>query len=87
MRLFDLSFRHKIPLWGSALIVATALAVSAAAMLRAYDYLKQDLVNSSENLGFTLAKTLFPVLLHDDAWRAFELVRAPFHEERPELLL
>jgi signal transduction histidine kinase len=82
MRFFDLSLRHKIPLWGSALIVASTVAVSAALILRAYDDLKHDLVISSESLGFTLAKTLFPSLLHDDVWRAYELIRAPFHEER-----
>lgn len=83
MRLFDLSLRHKIPLWGSVLIVASAVAVSGALILRAYDDLKHDLVISSESLGYTLAKTLFPTLLHDDSWRAFELVSAPFHEDRP----
>lgn len=82
MRLFDLSLRHKMPLWGSVLIVTSTLAVSGALMLRAYDDLKHDLVISSESLGFTLAKTLFPTLLHDDSWRAYELIRAPFHEER-----
>lgn len=81
MRFFDLSLRHKIPLWGSILIITATLAVSGALMLRAYDDLKHDLVISSESLGFTLAKTLFPTLLHDDAWRAYELIRAPFHEE------
>jgi len=80
MRLFDLSLRHKIPLWGSALIIASAVAVSAVLMFRAFEDLKQDLITSSESLGYTLAKTLFPVLLHDDAWRAFELISAPFHE-------
>lgn len=84
MRLLDLSLRHKIPLWGSALIVASAIAVSGALMFRAYEDLKHDLIISSESLGHTLAKTLFPVLLHDDSWRAFELVRAPFHEDRPK---
>jgi signal transduction histidine kinase len=82
MRLFDLSLRHKMPLWGSLLIITSTLAVSGALMLRAYDDLKHDLVISSESLGFTLAKTLFPTLLHDDSWRAYELIRAPFHEER-----
>lgn len=80
MRFFDLSFRHKIPLWGSGLIVTSAIAVSGALMYRAYVDLKQDLVTSSQSLGHTLAKTLFPTLLHDDAWRAFEIIRAPFHE-------
>jgi|688.fasta_scaffold22988_3 signal transduction histidine kinase len=82
MRLFDLSLRHKMPLWGSVLIVTSTLAVSGALMLRAYDDLKHDLIIRSESLGFTLAKTLFPTLLHDDSWRAYELIRAPFHEER-----
>lgn len=82
MRLFDLSLRHKIPLWGSALIVTSAIAVSGALMYRTYDDLKHDLIISSESLGVTLAKTLFPVLLHDDAWRAYELIRAPLHEGR-----
>lgn len=81
MRFFDLSLRHKIPLWGSSLIVAATLAVSGALMLRAFDDLKHDLVISSESLGFTLAKTLFTTLLHDDVWRAYELIRAPFHDE------
>lgn len=84
MRFFDLSFRHKIPLWGSALIVSSAVAVSGALMFRAYEDLKHDLIVSSQSLGYTLAKTLFPTLLHDDPWRAFELVRAPFHEDRPK---
>lgn len=83
MRLFDLSLRHKIPLWGSVLIVTSAVAVSAVLMVRAYDGLKHDLIVSSEGLGYTLAKTLFPALLHDDPWRAYELIRAPFHEDRP----
>lgn len=81
MSIFDLSLRHKIPLWGSLLIFASALAIATALMFRAYDDLKEDLYVSSESLGQTLAKTLFPTLLHDDLWRAFEIVRAPFHAE------
>lgn len=84
MRLFDLSLRHKLPLWGAALIFMTATAVSTSMMYRAFDDLKHDLIISSESLGHTLAKTLFPVLLHDDTWRAFELIRAPLHEDRPK---
>ncbi|WP_126443665.1 sensor histidine kinase [Sulfuricystis multivorans] len=80
MRLFDLSLRHKVPLWGSALILAAAIAIGAAYMVRAYDDLKQDVFTSAASLGQTLAQTLFPPLLHDDLWRAFEIVRAPFHE-------
>lgn len=77
MRLFDLSLRHKIPLWGSVLIVVASLATSAALLARAYGDLKQDLFTSSAALAQTLANTLFPALLHDDLWRAFEIIRAP----------
>lgn len=84
MGFFDLSLRHKIPLWGSGLIIASTLAVSGALMLRAYDDFKHDVVITSASLGYTLAKTLFPTLLHDDAWRAYELISASFHEDRPK---
>ena len=81
MRLFDLSLRQKIPLWGSVLIVASTLTIAAVLLARSYDDLKQDLFISSEALGQTLANTLFPTLLHDDLWRAFEIVQAPFRAE------
>ncbi len=81
---FNLSFRFKLPLWGSFLIFTTALAVSGALMFRAYDDLKEDLLISSKSLGRTLAKSLFRPLLHDDIWRAFELVRAPIGEAAEE---
>lgn len=75
--IFNLSFRYKIPLWGSFLIITTALAVSGSLMVRAYQDLKTDLVMSSASLGRTLATTLVPTLLHDDVWRAFQIVNAP----------
>lgn len=82
----DLSFRYKVPLWGSVLIIAATFAVSAALMLQAYEDLKADLLNSSESLGSTLAKTLFPILLHDEVWRAFEIVRAPLHDTQGDVM-
>lgn len=83
-RLFDLSFRYKIPLWGSLLIVVTSLSVSAVLMLRAYNDLKSAVVISAQSLGRTMATTLFPSMLHDDVWRAFEIIRAPFEGAQPQ---
>lgn len=40
--LFNLSFRYKIPLWGSLLIVMATLAVSATLIAQAYDDLEKD---------------------------------------------
>jgi len=79
MNLLNLSFRYKTPLWGSILIVAATLAISASLMNQAYDDLKSDLLNSSANLSRTLAKTLFPTMMHEEVWRAFEIIRAPLH--------
>lgn len=79
--LFNLSFRHKIPLWTSFLIGFSIFVVGAALMTRAYDDMKNAVVISADNLGHTLANTVAPTLLHDDVWRAFEIVRSPIRNE------
>ena len=83
MRLLNLSFRYKIPIWGSLLIVLSVAAASAAFMFEAYEDLQEDVSISAEGLGGTLAITLFPHLLHDDIWRAFEQINAAFHDRKP----
>jgi len=82
--LFNLSFRIKIPLWGSLLILVTAGLVGLTLMFRAYDDLRQDVLIRADSLGRTLSNTLFPAMLHDDVWRAFEIINAPFHGATPE---
>ncbi len=79
--LFNLSFRHKIPLWTSFLIGFSIFVVGAALMTRAYEDMKSAVVISADNLGHTLANTVAPTLLHDDVWRAFEIVRSPLRAE------
>ncbi len=81
MRVFDLSFRYKIPLWGSMLIAVVALTLTLSFMLQAYDNLKRDMLAHSDNLGRVLVKTLYSPMLHDDVWRAYEIVKAPFAED------
>lgn len=78
MRLFHLSLRFKLPLWGGGLIIATALVLSVSFIVQAWGDLKQDLQKSAETLGRTLAHSLFPVILHDDVWGAFEIVTLPY---------
>ncbi|MBI3140321.1 MAG: HAMP domain-containing protein [Rhodocyclales bacterium] len=77
-RLRDLSFRHKIPLRGSLLVVITAVVVTGSLIYREYEELKGDLVATSRSMGRVLAKTLVTPLLHDDVWRAYEIVNSPF---------
>lgn len=79
-RVFDLSFRYKIPLWGSALIAVVALLMTLSFMLQSHDDLKRDMLTHSASLGRVLVKTLYAPMLHDDVWRAYEIVKAPYSE-------
>jgi len=78
MRLFDLSLRFKLPLWGGGLILLTAFAVSTSFVVQAWDNLNQDLLQNAEDIGRTMAPSLFPALLQDNVWGAFEIVSLPF---------
>lgn len=91
--LFNLSFRYKIPIWGSLLIITATLAVSTALIVQSYDDLRSDLVSSSSSLGRTLARTLFSAMIQEEVWQAFAIIRAPLHEKsddnlvQPEMIL
>ncbi len=88
--LFNLSLRYKLPLLGAALILVTAMALSASFLAQAWDGVRKDMLFSSEDLGRTMARSLFPALLHDDVWRAFETISLPFkggHESLTESLI
>ena len=86
MRLFDLSLRYKLPLWGGGLILVTALSVSTSFVVQAWDNLNQDLLQNAQDIGRTMAPSLFPMLLHDNVWGAFEIVSLPF-SAHPETAL
>jgi len=79
--LLNLSFRYKVPLWGSLLIVGTAVIISGTLLLRSYGELKSDLLRDATIQGRTMAATLFSAVLHDQVWRAYELIKAPFSRE------
>jgi signal transduction histidine kinase len=78
MLLRDLSVRYKTALWGSVLVILTAVAVTASLIFREYEELTRDLIATSASMGRVLAKTLVTPLVHDDVWRAFEIINAPF---------
>jgi signal transduction histidine kinase len=82
-RLRDLSLRYKIPLRVTALVTGTALVVAATLVLRESGELKRDLLANAGDLGRVLAETLVGPLMHDDVWRAYEMVSSPFRAGRP----
>jgi signal transduction histidine kinase len=75
----DLSLAYKTPLRISALVIITAVLVTGALVLRERDELRRDLIGHSHGVARLLAKTLVEPIVHDDAWRAYEIINAPFH--------
>ena len=77
----DLSYRYKIPLSVSFVILATALVISTALALQAYHDVRREMVAGAESLGKTLARTLAPIMLRDEMWSAYEMIVTPFEGE------
>jgi signal transduction histidine kinase len=75
-RLGDLSLRWKIPLRVMGAVLGTAIAVTAALVVREYDEMRQNLEGHAKNLGRVLANTLVSPLLHDDIGRAYDILQS-----------
>ncbi len=75
--LADISLRYKIPLRVIILVIVTAFFVTASMVFREHDESRRDLVAHAAGLGRVLADTLTTPLIHDDLWRAYEVVRSP----------
>lgn len=82
MVLSDLSLRWKIPLRVMGAVLGTAVAVTAALVAREYDELRQNLEGHARSMGRVLAHTLVVPVLHDDIWRAYEILQSA-HEPNP----
>ena len=80
MSILDLSFRHKIPLWGSVLVVITAMAVSLTLMVQTYEELEEDLIINTGTLARVVGPQLFSAMLQDNVWQAFEAVDRSMRE-------
>jgi signal transduction histidine kinase len=74
--LAGLSLRWKIPLRVMVAVLGTALAVTGALVAREYDELRQNLEGHAIGMGRVLARTLVVPVLHDDIWRAYEILQS-----------
>jgi two-component system NtrC family sensor kinase len=83
-RLRDLSYRVKLPLAISAVILLTEVVVTATLVTRAYRDARTDLEASARSLTAVLARSLRDPLVRDDLWQAFEVVRTPVAVRGPE---
>jgi signal transduction histidine kinase len=75
-RFDDLSLRWKIPLRVMVAVLGTALAVTIALVTREYDEMRQNLESHAKSLARVLANTLVVPVLHDDVWRAWEIIQS-----------
>ena len=73
----DLSYRVKVPLALSGVIVVVAAIMAAILGARIYSDARADLLANAQSLGRTLARALTPVMLRDDVWQAYEAIIAP----------
>ncbi|MGO9444159.1 MAG: sensor histidine kinase [Thiobacillaceae bacterium] len=85
-RLFDLSLQHKLPLWGSLLIISTALAVSAGYLYQATRNLKQVMLGRSEFFGQMVAANLAANVDRGQTVSATEIIKAPLQVPAQERL-
>ena len=76
----DLSYRYKVPLTLSLVIVITAAVVSAILGWQTYRDLRADLIAGAESLGKTLSRALAPVMLRDEVWPAYEILVTPLDQ-------
>lgn len=81
--LADLSLRWKIPLRVVTAVLGTAVAVTAALVAHEYDTIRQNLEAHARSMGRVLAHTLVMPVLHDDIWRAYEILQSA-HERNPD---
>jgi hypothetical protein len=77
LKFSDISYRVKIPLAISAVILLTEFAVTTALVTRAYRDARSDLEASARNLSTVLARSLRDPLVRDDLWQAYEVIRTP----------
>lgn len=82
----NLSFRYKIPLRATLLVLITAFMLTTAIVMREYDQMRSDIFDNAENLGQVLARTLITPIQHDDLWRAFEIINIPANATKPSSL-
>lgn len=82
LHLKDVSLGYKIPLRVAALVVVTASVLASVLVYRNIVDLRDNMKSNAYSLGRVLADTLVEPILHDDVWRAFEIINTPFRIQR-----
>ena len=73
----SLSYRIKIPLAITTVILLTEVVVTAALLWIAFSDARFDLEASAKNLTSVLSRSLRDPLVRDDLWQAYEVIQTP----------
>ena len=74
----NLSYRYKVPLVLSLVMLATGALTTLTLVVHSYQNLRGDLTENAISLGEVVARTLTHSLKHDDLWRAFQVISVPY---------
>lgn len=83
----SLSFRHRVPLDVSLVVLVTGLGIAATVLWHDYRALRADAGESAERLGRVLVQALGPDLKVDGKWQAYRTLRALYQGAEPSWLL
>ena len=76
MKIKDISYRIKVPLMLSCVILLTASLVAFVLSWRVYQELRDELFHVAVEVGSVLSNSLPDAILKDDLWMAYRLIRA-----------
>lgn len=82
MHLKDISLNYKIPLRVAALVVITASILTSVLVYRSIGDFREIMADNAGSIASVMADNLVQPILHDDVWRAFEIINTPFHLPR-----
>jgi two-component system NtrC family sensor kinase len=78
MHLKDISLNYKIPLRVAVLVIITASVLAPVLVYRSIGDLRENIVANADSIAHVIADTLIEPILHDDVWRAYEIINTPF---------
>ena len=89
MFLRNMSYRLRLPLSLVATALFTAGVVGVVTVWQTYGNVRLDLSENGARLGHALASATQSAIQHDDAWRAYTILRGPrgFHGDRTATLV
>jgi two-component system NtrC family sensor kinase len=78
MHLKDISLNYKIPLRVAVLVIVTAGVLASVLVYRSIGDLRDNMIANADSIAHVISDTLVEPILHDDVWRAYEIINTPF---------